>query len=83
MKHKLIKTRDRFGMPVYEPMVDMDGIIAVTRRILEDDPTNPRAYLFIQWIDSLDHKPTNAEFEAWVTSKGVILTKAVTEDYEN
>lgn len=54
-----------------EPYADLDTIIHITRVTVAHDRDNTRAREFIQWVDSLGHKPTDAEFAKWCKSKGI------------
>lgn len=83
MKFKTIKTRNKFGQVEYVEAIDTDGIIAVTRELLKANPKSKRAKEFIQWIDSLGHKPTADEFERWSSAHGIPMKPLNAEDYEN
>ncbi|MCA0455673.1 MAG: hypothetical protein LCI00_16980 [Chloroflexi bacterium] len=83
MTIKTFKTTNKLGVTEYQQMADVAGCIAIGRRILADDPTNTRAALLVAWADGLGHKPTDAEFEAFIGKMGVIVTPVEKIDYEN
>ncbi len=83
MKVKTFKTRNHLGVVEYQQMVDVDGLIEITRMMLADDPMNAGAALIVSWADSLGRTPTNTEFEAFIAKLGIRLIPAEKIDYEN
>lgn len=57
--------------PPAEFGANVSGLIAITRALLRQQPGNTRARAFIEWTDSLDHVPTDAEFAAWCKARGI------------
>ena len=55
------------------PYANLATIISITR-ILAKDPANERARVFLRWVDSLGHVPSDAEFETWCKGKGIRMT---------
>lgn len=82
MRTKILKTRNRFGMAEYQEFTDLDGVLAIGIALHHSTP-NARTQAMMDWLQALGHKPSSAEFEAWIRAQGVQSVEVKSEDYEN
>jgi hypothetical protein len=82
MKTKILKTRNRFGVAEYHEFTDLDGVLAIGISLHHSAP-NARTQALMDWLQTLGHKPSDSEFEAWIQAQGVQPVEVKSEDYEN
>lgn len=72
MRTKQMKLRDKFGRTTYEELVDFDGIVAVSKAILAEEPDNERCRMFLKWVEVIG-SPTREQFQEFLSAVGVKL----------